>query len=94
MPVRRNILSNKKRINQEIKAVELLLKTYAICKPLVKFIYRVNSNVIFAKPSCKSVKEAVKLVLGIQAFSKLKHIEKKDYYLQVLLCYNIIFKVI
>lgn len=88
-PVRRNIINNKKRINQEIKAVEILLKTYAICKPGVKFIFRVNSNVNFARPSCKDIKEAIKLVLGIQNFSRLNHIQKKNLELQVKFYFKI-----
>ncbi|KAJ8686741.1 hypothetical protein QAD02_022535 [Eretmocerus hayati] len=75
MPVRRNILNNKKRISQEIKAVELLLKNYAICKPSVRIMYRVNSNIVFTKPSCKTIKEAIKSVLGLQIFSKLFQME-------------------
>lgn len=76
MPVRRNILSNKKRINQEIKAVELLLKTFAICKPSTRFMYRVNSNICFTKPSCKNIQEALKIVLSGKCFSKLTYIKK------------------
>ena len=76
MPVRRNILNNKKRINQEIKAVEILLKTFAICKPSVRILLRVNRNVVFTKPSCKNTSEALKAVLGMQTFSKLTCIKK------------------
>lgn len=83
MPVRRSILSNKKRINQEVKAVEILLKTYAISEPKVKFMYRVNSTVNFSKPSCRDVWDAVKLVLGVQTYSKMKHISQSEPDLEV-----------
>lgn len=76
MPVRRNILNNKKRINQEIKALELLLKTYAICHPTIRFKFTVNSNIIFAKSTCKHISEALRSVLGMQLFSKLTYIKK------------------
>ncbi|XP_023245678.1 PMS1 protein homolog 1-like [Copidosoma floridanum] len=76
MPVRRNILNNKKRITQEIKAVELLLKNYAMCMPSIRFVYRVNSNVVFMKSSHKSLIESVKSVLGMQLYTRLYHIEK------------------
>jgi DNA mismatch repair ATPase MutL len=76
MPVRRNILNNIKKVNQEIKAVEILLKSYAICKPSIKFMFRVNSNMIFTKSSDKDIFETLKCILGTQVFSKLTYIEK------------------
>ncbi|KAL7288130.1 hypothetical protein TKK_0017793 [Trichogramma kaykai] len=75
MPVRRNLLT-KKRLNQEIKAIETLLKAYAICKPSVRFVFRVNSTVIFTKAICKSDIDSIKCVMGIQVFSKMTHVKK------------------
>ncbi|OXU25513.1 hypothetical protein TSAR_009331 [Trichomalopsis sarcophagae] len=76
MPVRRNILTNKKRMNQELKAIELLLKMFSICKPSVRFMLRVNGKTVFTKISCKTVTEAVRSVYGSQIFPKLTHITK------------------
>lgn len=69
-------MNNKKKINQEIKAIEILLKTYCICQPSIRFTFRVNSDIIFTKSSCKNVSEAFKAVIGVQKFSKLTHLQK------------------
>ena len=76
MAVRRNIL-NKKRLNQEFKAIKLLLKNLAICKPSVRFLFRLNGKTMFIKPSCSSEIEAVKNVFGGSIFSRLIHVERE-----------------
>ncbi|XP_058804620.1 DNA mismatch repair protein MutL-like isoform X2 [Phymastichus coffea] len=74
-PVRRNLLT-KKRIDQEMKAVEILLKSYAICQPSIRLTFRINSSTIFTKLNCKNVVEAFKGIVGVQTFYKMAYMKK------------------
>ncbi|CAD1474454.1 unnamed protein product [Heterotrigona itama] len=64
MPVRRQIITNLKKINQDIKALEFLIKNYGMCKYFVRINYKINNNIIFAKPNTSSLEEAVTYILG------------------------------
>lgn len=64
MPVRRQIITNSKKVNQDIRALESLIKSYGMCKYFVRINYKVNDNLIFAKPNTSSFEEAVTYILG------------------------------
>ncbi|KAK2580539.1 hypothetical protein KPH14_007673 [Odynerus spinipes] len=71
-PVRRKIITNTKKANQDIKLIETLLKSFGICNPTVRIHYRVNNNIIFMKPNLGSIKEAAEYVLGKKVISNMK----------------------
>lgn len=64
MPVRRQIITNSKKVNQDIRALESLIKSYGMCKYFVRINCKVNDNIIFAKPNTSSLEEAVTYILG------------------------------
>lgn len=64
MPVRRQIITDSKKVNQDIRTLESLIKSYGICKYFVRISYKVNDNIIFAKPNTSSLEEAVTYILG------------------------------
>ncbi|XP_012241269.1 PMS1 protein homolog 1 isoform X1 [Bombus impatiens] len=64
MPVRRQIITNLKKATQDIRTLESLIKSYGICKFNVRINYKVNNNIIFAKPSISNLEEAVTYTLG------------------------------
>lgn len=64
MPVRRQIITNLKKATQDIKTLESLIKSYGICKFNARINYKVNNNIIFAKPSISNLEEAVTYTLG------------------------------
>lgn len=64
MPVRRQIITNLKKANQDIKTLESLIKSYGMCKFNARINYKVNNNIIFAKPSISNLEEAVTYTLG------------------------------
>ncbi|XP_017762252.1 PREDICTED: PMS1 protein homolog 1-like [Eufriesea mexicana] len=64
MPVRRQIITHSKKANQDIKTLESLIRSYGICKFFVRISYKVDNNIIFAKPSLTSLEEAVTYTLG------------------------------
>ncbi|XP_043593823.1 PMS1 protein homolog 1-like isoform X1 [Bombus pyrosoma] len=64
MPVRRQIITNLKKANQDIRTLESLIKSYGICKFNARINYKVNNNIIFAKPSISNLEEAVTYTLG------------------------------
>ncbi|XP_015437278.1 PREDICTED: PMS1 protein homolog 1-like [Dufourea novaeangliae] len=64
IPVRRQIITNLKKANQDVKVLESFVKSYAMCKSFVRISYKVDGNVIFTKPSIPTLEEAVTYVLG------------------------------
>ena len=76
MPVRRNYLQGKTQINHDMKKIELLIKHFAICQPLIRFTLRINGKIIFTKGNCSNFSEAIKVVFGIQTFNNLDSIKK------------------
>lgn len=47
--MRRQIISNKKQANEDVKLVENLLKEFGICRPALRINYRVDSATVFSK---------------------------------------------
>ncbi|XP_034941438.1 PMS1 protein homolog 1-like [Chelonus insularis] len=63
-PVRRQSISNSKKINQEMKDIEELLKDYGICRPEVRFSYVVDNLSIFSKFPKSTYKECLNEIYG------------------------------
>lgn len=78
VPVRRQIITNAKKINQSIKLLETLMQCFGICKPNVRIQLRVNNSVTFSKPSLNNLKEAVNHVLGRRIMSNMEWVELKN----------------
>ncbi|CAK9798686.1 PMS1 protein homolog 1 [Anthophora quadrimaculata] len=78
VPVRRQIITNPKKANQDIKILESLIKSYAMCKFFARITYRVNNNVVFAKPSMVTFEEAVTYVLGKKLTCNMSWIDTTD----------------
>ncbi|KAI4500312.1 hypothetical protein M0802_004729 [Mischocyttarus mexicanus] len=78
LPVRRKLITDKKKANQNIKLIELLLKSFGICNFTVRISYRVNNNIIFMKPNLDNIKEAANYVFGRQIMSKMKWINYEN----------------
>ena len=74
LPVRRQIITNSKRANQDIKTLESLVKSYGMCKFDVRISYKVDSIIKFAKPSTATLEEAVTYVLGRKVTSNMSWI--------------------
>lgn len=85
LPVRRKLITDKKKANQDIKLIETLLKSFGICNFMVRISYKVNNNVVFIKPNLDSIKEAVEHVLGSKVMCNMKWIthEETEVYLKI-----------
>ncbi|KOC62559.1 PMS1 protein like protein 1 [Habropoda laboriosa] len=78
VPVRRQIITNPKKANQDIKILEYLIKSYAMCKFFARITCRLNNNVIFAKPSVNTFEEAVTYILGKKVTCNMNWIDITD----------------
>ncbi|EFN86167.1 PMS1 protein-like protein 1 [Harpegnathos saltator] len=78
LPVRRQMIINTRRANQNIKLLETLIQSFSICKPNIRIQFRIDNNVIFAKPSLNNIKEAACHVLGRKITSNMEWIEPKN----------------
>ncbi|XP_014601748.1 PREDICTED: PMS1 protein homolog 1 isoform X1 [Polistes canadensis] len=78
LPVRRKLITDKRKANQNIKLIETMLKSFGICNFTVRISYRVNNNIIFMKPNLDNIKEAAQYVLGRRIMSKMKWITHED----------------
>ncbi|RLU22715.1 hypothetical protein DMN91_004993 [Ooceraea biroi] len=87
LPVRRQLITNMKRANQAIKLLEILIQSFGICKPNVRIQFRVNSNVIFTKPSLNNIKEAASHILGRKIICHMEWVEpdNTEFTLQLML---------
>ncbi|XP_076647864.1 uncharacterized protein LOC143356236 [Halictus rubicundus] len=87
MPVRRQIITNPKKANQDLKILESFIKSFAMCKFLVRMSYKVNSNVVFTKPSTSTLEEAVSCVLGKKVTSRMAwvNIENEEVSIKIML---------
>ncbi|XP_011136970.1 PMS1 protein homolog 1 isoform X2 [Harpegnathos saltator] len=87
LPVRRQMIINTRRANQNIKLLETLIQSFSICKPNIRIQFRIDNNVIFAKPSLNNIKEAACHVLGRKITSNMEWIEPKNigFVLQLML---------
>lgn len=86
--MKRQIIVNMKRANQDIKLLETLIQSFAICKPNVRIQFRVNNNLVFTKPSLNDIKEAVNYVLGRKIISYMEWVEPKDIEVNIFLADN------
>ncbi|KAF3425863.1 hypothetical protein E2986_09971 [Frieseomelitta varia] len=78
MPVRRQIITNSKKVNQDIRALESLIKSYGMCKYFVRINCKVNDNIIFAKPNTSSLEEAVTYILGKKVTCNMNWMDVTD----------------
>ncbi|XP_046753408.1 PMS1 protein homolog 1-like isoform X2 [Diprion similis] len=78
IPVRRQIISNVKKSKQDVKLVENILKGLSMAKPIVRMTYRVNNHLVFLKPSCDNIKEALGHFLGGKVVANLEWITHED----------------
>ncbi|XP_076671310.1 uncharacterized protein LOC143370274 [Andrena cerasifolii] len=78
VPVQRQLITNQKKGHQDIKILESLIKSYGICKFSVRISYKVDSNMIFAKPGTSTVEEAVTYILGKKVRSNMTWIAVED----------------
>ncbi|XP_078046048.1 uncharacterized protein LOC144474732 isoform X2 [Augochlora pura] len=87
LPVRRQIITNPKKGNQDLKTLESFIKSYAMCKFLVRMSYKVDKNVVFTKPSTSTLEEAVSCVLGKKVTSKMAwiNIENEEFNMKLML---------
>lgn len=76
IPVRRQIMNNSKRANQDVKSLETLLRSYAICHPRVRINYRVNGANIMTKPSTETMKECLAYLYGKKFISQVDFVDK------------------
>lgn len=72
------MITNTRKANQVVKSLETLMQCFGICKPNVRIQYRVNSNLVFTKPSLNNIKESVTYVLGRKITSNMEWIEPDD----------------
>ncbi|XP_043671417.1 PMS1 protein homolog 1-like [Vespula pensylvanica] len=78
LPVRRKLITDKKKSNQDIKLIETLLKSFGICNYTVRISYKVNNNVVFMKPNLDSIKEAAEYILGSKVICNMKWITYEE----------------
>ncbi|KAL2718687.1 PMS1 protein 1-like [Vespula squamosa] len=78
LPVRRKLITDKKRANQDIKLIEILLKSFGICNSTVRISYKVNNNVVFIKPNLDSIREAAEYVFGSKVICNMKWITYEE----------------
>ncbi|XP_033342436.2 uncharacterized protein LOC117229764 [Megalopta genalis] len=87
LPVRRQIITNPRKGNQDLKILESFIKSYAMCKFMVRMSYKVDNNVVFTKPGTSSLEEAVSCVLGKKVTSKMTwiNIENEEFRMKLML---------
>ncbi|XP_051169527.1 PMS1 protein homolog 1-like [Leptopilina boulardi] len=76
LPVRRQNLLNSRRANQDLKYLEVLLKSFGIIHPDLRITYRLNKQIVFIKPIANNLIESITNVLGKDVSSNLEFIEK------------------
>ncbi|XP_026689741.2 uncharacterized protein LOC113474142 [Ciona intestinalis] len=64
LPVRKSYYANLKKRKEQLKLTEDMLIAYALANPLVHLSLSHNKTVIWQKPACKTLSEAVVNVLG------------------------------
>lgn len=91
IPVRRQIITNSKRANQDIKMLESLVKSYGMCKFGVRISYKVDNIIKFAKPSTATLEEAVAYVFGRKMISNMSwiNIENTEVTIQIVKLYDL-----
>lgn len=75
VPVRKQIFNDSKKITQDIKQVEKIIKSFGIGQSAVRFSLKVNNKLVFVKPATKSIKDSLCQVLGAQIASNLEVLE-------------------
>ncbi|XP_031835416.2 PMS1 protein homolog 1 [Nomia melanderi] len=78
VPVRRQLITNSKKVSQDLKVLESLIKSYAMCKYTVRINYKVDGNIIFVKPGMQTLEEAASCVLGKKVTSKMAWVDTED----------------
>lgn len=78
IPVRRQLITNSKKASQDLKVLESLIKSYAMCKYMVRISYKVGGNIIFAKPGMPTLQEATSCILGKKVTSKMAWVDIED----------------
>ncbi|XP_053983549.1 PMS1 protein homolog 1-like isoform X1 [Hylaeus volcanicus] len=78
IPVRRQIITTQRKANQDIKILEFLIKSYGMCKFLVRMSFKVDNNIIFMKPSVATLEEAVTYILGKKVTSNMTWINAEN----------------
>uniref|UniRef100_F6ZUK0 DNA mismatch repair protein S5 domain-containing protein n=2 Tax=Ciona intestinalis TaxID=7719 RepID=F6ZUK0_CIOIN len=75
LPVRKSYYANSKKRKEQLKLTEDMLIAYALANPSVHLSLSHNKTVIWQKPACKTLSEAVVNVLGSAVSQNLE--EKK-----------------
>ena len=76
MPVRRQLLLNTRRANQDLKYLETILKSFGIIQPPLRITYRRNKQIIFIKSSANDLIDSITNVIGKDLVSNLEWIEE------------------
>lgn len=78
LPVRRQFYSNKKKLREETKRVEDLVKQFAVIHPDVRFVLRADKSVVWQKSAVCSHYQALLHVWGSSVMAQLLHIQEKN----------------
>lgn len=74
LPVRKQYLSSKKRLGEELKKVELVVQTLAVIKPELRLVLIHNNNNIFQKHSVKDLKQSFMQVFGLKLACQMEYL--------------------
>ncbi|XP_076634955.1 uncharacterized protein LOC143348537 [Colletes latitarsis] len=87
VPVRRQIITNSKKANRDIKILESLIKSYGICKFSIRMSYKVDNNIIFVKPSTTTLEDAVTYILGKKVTSNMSwiNVESTEFNMKLMI---------
>lgn len=72
------MISDQKKSKQDIKYIDNLLKSFSVSNPSVRISFRVNGSLVFLKPSCVNVREALRHFLGSKVCANLEWIDYED----------------
>nr|ATL75353.1 DNA mismatch repair protein PMS1 [Diachasma muliebre] len=84
-PVRRQMISNKRHANEDVRSIENLLQDFGICRPALRINYRVDDTTVFSKIPAESEEQSLANVFGRKFAAQYETLSFKDSDLDVRL---------
>ncbi|KAF7996640.1 hypothetical protein HCN44_002286 [Aphidius gifuensis] len=78
IPVRRQIIKNKKKSTQDLKLIENLLKDFAICHAQLRITYKIDNSIVFNKTPCQKIQDCLINIYGKNMISNYEFIDHKE----------------
>ncbi|KAK3922476.1 PMS1 protein-like protein 1 [Frankliniella fusca] len=74
LPVRRQYLGTSRKAQEELKQVEMVVKSLAVIKPSIRVSLFHNKHMIWQKTPCSSLQNSFSQLVGYSCFQHLEHL--------------------